>query len=566
MNLSLDVTEEERSKSLELEVGFDERERTWEVIVKYSGDLTELSMRYPMMQITELSNEYAIIVLPENLIDTLTSQVEIEYMEKPKRLFFAVEQGIRASCITPVYGPRYGLTGQNVLIAFIDSGIDYMHPDFRNADGSSRILAIWDQTIPGAPPVGFVQGTEYDRARIDEALAQGSAQEAYQICPTRDLSGHGTHVAGIAAGNGRGSTGGNRGVAFESSLLVVKLGTPREASFPRTTELMQAVDYSIRKASALRMPLVINISFGNNYGSHDGSSLLETYLSDISNYWKSVLVIGTGNEGAARGHTEGVLNMGENRNVEFAIGTYETSINVQIWKSYADEMAVSIIHPNGKRVGPIQQLQGTQRFRIENTQILVYYGEPSPYSASQEIYLDFIPEKEYIDGGIWQVELVPIHLVTGTYNMWLPSSAVLNESTGFLYPSEKITLTIPSTTAKAIAVGAYDSFYNQLAAFSGRGYTRQVNLVKPDICAPGVNIESAAPGGGYTVRSGTSMATPFVAGAAALLMEWGIVQGNDPYLYGEKLKAYLIKGAKHLPGYTAWPNPQMGDCVKLVLG
>lgn len=437
-------------------------------------------------------------------------------------------------------------------------GIDYMHPDFRNADGRTRILAIWDQTIAGTPPAGYHLGTEFTRAVIDEALLQPSMDEAYAVCPSRDLSGHGTHVAGIAAGNGRASAGIKRGVAYGSELLVVKLGTPRTESFPRTTELMQAVDYVVRKARELERPLALNLSFGNNYGSHDGTSHAETYLSAAANYWKSVFLIGTGNEGASRGHASGYLNPLQPEVVEFAVGMYETGLSIQIWKSYADSFAISIVHPNGNTVETIQQIQGTQRFTMESTQLLIYFGEPSPYSPYQEIYIDFIAGEDYVDGGIWKVILVPERIVTGRYDMWMPSIAVLNESTGFLYPAEETTLTIPATADKAIAVAAYDSYYDQPAPFSGRGYTRDNRQIKPDICAPGVNIESCAPGGGYTVKSGTSMAVPFVTGSASLMMEWGIVNGKDPFLYGEKVKAYFIRGARHLPGLTEWPNPQLG--------
>jgi subtilisin family serine protease len=244
--------------------------------------------------------------------------------------------------------------------------------------------------------------------------------------------------------------------------------------------------------------------------------------------------------------------------VELGISSYETGLNLQIWKSYTDEAAVALVTPGGKRVGPIDRILGTQRFRVENTEILMYYGMPSPFSPFQEIYFEFIPVGDYLDGGIWEIELIPQRIVQGNYHMWLPSGGILNPGTGFLFPVEETTLTIPSTAARVISVGAYDAYFNQYASFSGRGYTRETNQVKPDLAAPGVDITSCAPGGGYAVRSGTSMATPFVTGSAALLMQWGIVDGNDAYLYGEKLKACLIKGAKAIPALQEYPNPQVG--------
>lgn len=558
LNLALDATPEERSRSESLSVGFDEGNDTWEVVVKYSGSLAELTQQYPMVEVTELSNEYAILVVPEPVLDAVTGYEKIEYMEKPKRLVFAENQGIPASCILPVQQSPYGLSGRGVLVAVIDSGIDYRHPDFIAPDGSSRILWLWDQSIAGNPPEGFRLGSEYSRNQITEALRQRDPAAGNAICPSFDASGHGTHVAGIAAGNGRASLGQNRGVAYESELIIVKLRAARPNSFPRTTELMQAVDYVIKKAAEASMPVAINISFGNNYGSHDGTSLLETYLTDMANRWKCSIVIGTGNEGDSRIHRQETLVMGQEQVTEIAMGAFELSMNMQLWKDYSDRLAIRLIHPNGSSSGTIRYSSGAQRFVLGNTEILLYYGEPSPYSVAQELYLEFLPRQEYVDTGVWNLVCIPERVVNGIVHMWLPAAAVLNQGTGFLKPSENTTLTIPSTAAKVIAVGAYDSYYNQPAPFSGRGYDRLERMIKPDLVAPGVDILSTAPGGGYTTKSGTSMATPFVAGSAALLMEWGIVRGNDPYLYGEKVRAYLIKGAKPYQAGQQWPNPQSG--------
>lgn len=541
LNLALSATPKEREKSYILNVGYSEETKAWDLIVKYTGSLQKYAS--DIVQIVELYNEYAIITVPENLVEAVSDWPEVEYIEKPKRLYFQVAQGKRASCISLVQVPPLSLTGRGVLVAVIDSGIDYKHQEFLNPDGSSRILYLWDQMAVGTPPTGYTMGREFTQEDLNQSLSED------RDAVTADTSGHGTAVAAIAAGNS--------GVAYESELIVVRLGQPRTESFPRTTELMQAVNYVIEKAVEIGRPVAINLSFGNTYGSHAGNSLVETYLDDMSNFWKSVLVIGTGNEGNAAGHTEVILPMGRDTEVPFLIQSYETSLNIQIWKSYVDNILLELISPEGQRVGYFQPVLGPQRFTLGQTEILIYYGEPSPFSMYQEIFVDFIPKQNYLDSGQWRFSLIPERIADGRVNFWMPTHTILNSGTRFLYPSPEHTLTIPSTALRAISVAAYDSIRNVYADFSGRG--NNINGIgKPDLAAPGVGIRTAAPGNQYVTVDGTSFAAPFVTGSSALLMQYGIVDGNDPFLYGEKVKAYLRYGAQPLPGITEYPNPLIG--------
>lgn len=271
LNLALDATEAERENSLNLDVGYDPIDREWTLIIQYTGSLEQV--RELSSSVVELQNGYAIIMIKESLIERLTQIIEVNYVEKPKRLFFQVANGRRVSCIQEVQGARLSLYGQGVLIAIIDSGIDYANPDFQNADGTTRIRALWDQSLTPregeAPPEGYTLGVEYTQEQINEALNHQNMIQRQTIVATQDISGHGTAVAGIAAGNGRASGGVYAGVAPESELIIVKMGNTSEEGFPRTTELMQGVDYAVRKAIEYQMPVAINISFGNTYGSHE---------------------------------------------------------------------------------------------------------------------------------------------------------------------------------------------------------------------------------------------------------------------------------------------------------
>ena len=564
LNLALDATEEERLKSVNLNVGYDPEEKTWELIVRHNGSLEAL--RNEGIRVDELAAGYAVLVVPESRIDQVSAMEQIVYIEKPKRLFFASNMARAASCLSTIQtssgsgtggvgagagvisGLESGLTGRGVLVAVIDSGIDYFHPDFRNPDGTTRIGLLADQD----------RDRIYTREEINAALETGSRSSALELVPSTDPSGHGTAVAAIAAGNGREGNGVYRGVAYESELMVVKLGTPLTDSFPRTTQLMKAMDLVVRRARDMNRPLAVNISFGNTYGSHDGTSLLETFINDMSNIGRNVIVAGTGNEGTGAGHRAGSLVMGQEENAQLSIAPYETGMGVQLWKSYVDQFSIRLVTPSGEVIGPIDSRLGPQTLRYGGTRILIYYGKPSPFSRAQEVYFDFLPVRDYLDSGIWTFRLTPERIVTGRYDMWLPSRGLLNPSTRFLRPVPETTLTIPSTAANVISVGAYDDSYRAYADFSGRGFTRQTQQVKPDLAAPGVDIVTARRGGGYEAVTGTSFAAPFVTGSAALLMQWGILQGNDPFLYGEKVKAYFTRGARHLPGYDVWPNERLG--------
>ncbi len=559
LNVAIDLPEDERERSLDLNVGYNEEFEEWELIIRYTGSLENIR-RDLGISIEELLGGFAIIRIPQYLIGRLSDYPQINYIEKPKSLILDEMVGIMSSCVNPVRSSRLNLRGQGTLVACLDSGVDYTHPDFRNADGSTRIVTMWDQTTPGNPPTGFDTGSVYSAEDINRALEL--VGQANEIVPEFDSSGHGTAVLGIMAGNGAASAGEVVGVAPEADIIVVKLGSPIQTGFPRTTQLMAAIDYSVRYAILAGKPLAINVSFGNNYGAHNGDSMLERYIDTISGLHKISIAAGTGNDGITGRHTSGVLQTRKEEEVEIYVGDYVNSFNLQIWKHYSDELDIELETPTGRRVGPFSAYARVQNYILPREQIAVYYSEPTPFNPEQEIYLSWIPKADYITAGIWKVRLQPREILAGDYAMWLPVAGSTSAEVSFVNPSIFNTLVIPSTARYVISVSAYDSRNDTFANFSGRGPNVEQDVpqtvAKPDLAAPGVAINTCAVGGGYGVFSGTSFAAPFVAGAAALLMQYGIVEGRDPYLYGEKIRASLINGARRLSFQQSRPSPLVG--------
>jgi len=536
----------------------------WEVIVKYSGDLSRLEADLGF-RAELLGNSYAILTMQSPQISRLLKYKEIEYIELPKKLVLSVRQSLSATCIEPVQRVgEYNLKGKGVAIGIIDSGIDYTHPDFRDNDGKSRILFLWDQQGVGNPPSGFLSGAEYTKSDLDAAL---ESQHPLSVIPMMDYIGHGTAVAGIAAGNGRASGGNERGVAPEASIIVVKLGERGRRSFARTTEIMRALKYISDRAAELMMPLAINLSFGTNNGSHAGNSLFETYIDAVSGRWKSVIVTATGNEGYAGHHFGGFAQFGNTIEASFFVATNLNSMYLTLWKNFVDTFDLELVAPGGRSTGKLNPAEPLRKMDLQGTNVEVHYGQPSIYNEKQEVFIQFERQPQYIHKGIWRLYITGRQVIDGEFHIWLPTVEEVGIDTAFAVPDPYLTLTLPSTAERVVSVGGYNGRVGSAADFSGRGYTFHRVFVKPDLVAPAVNILSTKAGGGYDSYTGTSMAAPFVAGAAALMMEWGVVRGNDPFLYGQRVKAFLQKTASR-DSMRNYPNPIWGYgtlCLKAAM-
>ncbi len=526
-----------------------------EVIVKFTGDILRVAASVGGMA-ELLSDNFAILTIPLGQLLSLFSYPEIEYIELPKTLTFVLSRSLSHACITYVQSDfGFGLKGNGVLIGIIDSGIDYTHPDFRNPDGTTRIAYLWDQSIDGAPPEGFLHGTEYSGEQINAAL---QSPDPYAVVPSRDNIGHGTAVAGIAAGNGRGSQGVQVGAAPQATLAIVKLGDIDDRLTTRSTQIMRGIKYLYDKAGQLSMPLSINLSYGTNFGAHDGNSLFESYINDMAERGRSVINVATGNEGAAGHHFSGRVIENGQVTVEFTTSGQVNEIYMPVWKNFVDSFSYELLSPSGRTTGEILPIQSAVNVILDNVQVEMYFGQPTNYQLAQENYFRFRGVSgRPIPQGVWTLIIRGLDIVDGRFDIWMPTTDAVSGGTAFLQPDTSVTLTLPSTTQNVVSVGGYNSLLGTSADFSGRGYTRFIVFVKPDVVAPAVAITTARAGGGYDVFTGTSMAAPFVTGSSALMMEWGIIQGNDPFLYGQRVKAFLQKGARRdLP--IAYPNPIWG--------
>jgi subtilisin family serine protease len=537
----------------------------WDVLVIYRGNLQPIANQFNLVfQI--VSNNFAITRVNRDVITLLTSYAEISYIEFPEVMMYIQDTPLVAICATEagLTPGNYTLTGRGVLIAVIDSGINYMHEDFCNVDNTTRIAYLWDQNIEGNPPEGFLEGTQYTREQINEALNANTVEEQLAIVPSVDTLGHGTALAGVAGGNGRRSNGQFRGVATESEFLIVKLKEnpqiPSPARGPRNIDVMLGVRYAVERARELGRPLSIVIGLGINEGSHDGQGSLEAFLNQINFEYVVNICVGTGNEANKDSHTRGIIQQGQREFIQIIIEPGQPYYFCTLWKSFMDEFSLVVRAPSGEVTEVLTEIVNNRAFILNNTIVMVNFSEPTDITKSQQIIV-FLErfDTAAINSGVWTLEMTGLEILQGNYNIWgsnVDPNLILSR---FVNPDPFITLTIPSTADGVTSVAAYNNITNQIASFSGRGFTR-IDGIKPDFVAPGVNIVAPdiASITGYAPITGTSVASAFACGAYAVLMEYGILRNGDNDLHGERLKAFVLKNTRKPIQYRPYPNTQWG--------
>lgn len=518
-----------------------ETEKEIEVVIISGDNVDNISQTVDNLggKYLNLGYNFGIVTIPVDKIIDLALVPTIQYIEFPKNLYTTDFESNRASCITQISKVN-GLNGKGTIVGFLDTGIDYTHPAFINADGTTRIEYIYDLSLGGAV---------YSKAQINEAL---NTENPYDIVPSRDDVGHGTHVAGIACAGGNISSK-YYGVAPESSIIMVKVA---RGLFTLSTEIMKGIKFLIDKSKELNMPLAINISLSTNDGAHNGSSLLEQYISTVSTLERVTIVIAAGNEGEAAHHVGG--NLEGINDIYFNVSSDEATVVVNLYKSILPSLSIELISPSGGTTGEIAVKEGFQEGTIGNSRYSIYLTGPKPFDVSGDIGIIISGINEYITPGQWKISLRKLNNYDGTFDMWLPISEGLNINTKFVNPVVYNTLGIPATVRNVISVGSYNYLVDTISPFTGRGQIFEGQYIKPDIVAPGEGIYSAIPNRSFDKKTGTSMATPQVTGAAALMMQWGIVNRNDLYLYGERLKYFLILGSKKGRRDISYPDPSWG--------
>lgn len=544
-------------------------------VVAYDGDIKREIDNIEDASVFFIDDSFAIIsVKADNYKKIIESIKSIIYVEL-NGIYTLSESPLDDSKAQVFHrNPSLSLRGSGVVVAIIDTGIDYLNEEFMKEDETTRILRIWDQTIDsGTPPDGFISGSEYTEEEINRAiLAKKQGGDPYAIVPSRDTYGHGTKVAGIV-----GARGIDReiiGVAPDCEFVIIKL---EEASKEyvdfyyakgdkpkyRNVDIIMALKYLYEMSFEIEKPMIIYLPLGSNLGDHAGASILERYVDNkISSKNSLAVVTSTGNEGNTDTHTSGTIrNDNESQVIELNCGENQRGLILQIYAKRPSKIRLGIVSPSGEMFENTNPRRTKHiliddspiwRFIYEGTSVQVTYDSPDEFTGDEK----FIIRMDGITEGIWKFILTGENVVGGKFYAWILQRELLDENTRFLRPSPYTTLTVPGTAKTILNTSYYNQNNGAIVSESGRGYTTR-DYVQPIITTGGVNAITTKVGGGVTTMSGASAAGAILAGCCALIFQWAVVDENDPQMYAIKLQAYIVRGARKRDGDT-YPNRQWG--------
>ncbi len=521
-----------------------------DLLIEYSGD-ENILRSFPNAYIEIINFLHAVVHVP---VSEITNQIirERGYSVMPRLYGTISYESIESSGITRIRNiPNFNLLGAGVLLGFIDTGIDYTNPIFQNADGTTRITSIWDQTIQTGPsPQGRSYGTEYTREQINLALQSG---DPLSVVPSVDQNGHGTMVAGIAGGNADPANN-FTGVAPGAELVVVKVKpakrylknffmVPESALCFQENDILFALEYLLTKAFQLQRPIAICLALGSSQGGHDGRGILSNYLSLVATSPGVIQVIAAGNEGNGRRHYSGVVNTATGYDVvELNVGENESGFSMEIWGQAPSIFSIDVRSPSGEYIPRIAVGMDENReisFIFEETILYVDYQMVEAQSGDQLILVRFY----HPTPGIWRFNVYErgdLHL---GFNIWLPMANFISPDTYFLRSDPYVTILSAGNSEIPLTVTAYNDADDSLYLDSSRGYTR-IGVIKPNVAAPGVNITGPTLEQGFTSYNGTSTSAAHTTGVAAMLLEWGVVRGNLPGMSTIEFKKLVMRGAR----------------------
>lgn len=531
-------------------------------MVRYYGPREEIINYYQAPCIQFITNNYAFLHIP------ITSSNDISihkfgYLSVPKCFGLLDTSNMEESGILRLRRQPYlDLLGRDILMGFIDTGIDYTHTVFRNADNTSRIYGIWDQTIQeGPPPENFVYGKEFTNEMLNEAL---QSDDPLSIAPTTDTIGHGTFMAGIAAGN-EDPENDFTGAAPLARIAMVKLkpakqtlkeffGIYNDAPCYQENDIIAGVRYLSDKASELKIPLIICIGVGTNSGNHAGNLFLCSLLDNSATSPGLGIIAAAGNEANLGHHFEGIISENAMEDVELEISENSRGFSMEIWTQAPNVISIGLISPLGEVISEIpirQQQEQVISFLFEDTIVYVNYSLTEVSSGDELVFLRFVNPT----AGLWRIRIYAHTSFPRSYNIWLPMEAFIPIETHFLKSNPDTTICEPGNTSHILTASTYNHRTNSIYLNSSRGYTSE-GLIKPDLAAPGVSVYGPISGNGFSTMTGSSIAAAHTAGAAALLMEWGIVQKHNITMNTSQIKSILIKGATRTD--ILYPNRSWG--------
>lgn len=533
------------------------------LLVDYVGSIEEIVQRFRPICYQILTVQQAIIYVSLPNQQAL-AEAGFNYRNIPKCFGLLDTSALEETGVLRLRRQPYlDLYGQGVLIGFIDTGIEYTHPVFVNADNTTRILSIWDQTIrTGEPPEGLLYGTEYSRTQINQALASDNPLD---VVPSTDTNGHGTFMAGAAAGNIL-ERDDFSGIATSADIVVVKLKTAKQKirdyflvndnpDCYTEDDIMSGIRYLVDVSSKVKKPIVICIGVGSNSGDHNGNSPLCKLINFLGSFNGTVFSVAGGNEGNRGHHYESrLVPQGAMEEVEINVGEGDKGFSMELWADTLGIFSIGMVSPSGQIIERIQPRIGkteTIRFLLEKTVATIEYYIIEPESGDELVVFRFLEPAQ----GVWKIRVYNDTVIQSRFNIWLPMEQLINQKTVFNQPEPNITICEPGNAAASVTSSNYNHKTESIYIYSSRGYTRG-GLVKPTIASPGVDVFGPLLRGRFGTKTGSSVSASITAGICALLLEWGIVLQNDLELDSIEIQRYLIIGATRRE--LAYPNTEWG--------